>query len=194
MKYLKLFERFKLKLFHETDVANLESINKDGYLKVIDGERGKTDPLVPYGVFLKDTSENIFPNSTQIPIEFSFNKPMYFMDRYNIKDKMKYLSPEFRQNIERYDNIDLEYNSRSKQIIDDIINKKEDIAVLKKKHDEMISKWRSKQNQIALECKKYLTSYLKNNGYDVMVIEKDEGSWGRVVKTYISLYPIKIGN
>ncbi|MBR6784788.1 MAG: hypothetical protein IKM25_00890, partial [Clostridia bacterium] len=55
------------------------------------------------------------------------------------------------------------------------------------REDSLIEEWTAAVDELALEAKTAITEYLKNNGYDGVIIEEDVGSFGRKTKTYIAL-------
>jgi hypothetical protein len=193
MKYLKLYEDFNSKfiLYHETSKDNYDSIKENG-LKIINGERAQGDELVPYGIFLKDNDKSIgFENSIQIKVEANFVNSLILRDRDEIK---KYFSEKdscFKENIELHDATDDKYNYMVDELTDEFVkspmDRKTKAEKFKTESDALLKQWRKEIDEISTECKKCITDYLLSNGYDSMIILNDVGSWGRKVKTYISL-------
>lgn len=193
MKYFKLYENYnKYRLFHETSQENYASIMKDGF-KLIDGERAYSDPLVPYGIFFKDNDKSIglFDNAVQIPVEVEFENPIIFDDRDDVKRYMSEKDSCFKENIELHDSIDDKYGKMSDDMIEEFsksdMSRADKAEKLKTDHTELLKVWSQEIDEAGKKCRECITNYLLSNNYDSMIILKDKGSWGREVKTYISL-------
>jgi hypothetical protein len=194
MRYLKTFENYNSDnyLYHETSKENYDSIMRNGF-QVLEGERAYSDPFVPYGIFFKDNDKSIglHKNPEHIKVKTDFKNPIIFKDRDDIKYQMREKDSCFKESIDKHDEIDDKYNLMSEEMMDSYI--KSDISradkakKLETEHSALIKVWRDEIDEISVKCKECLTNYLLNNGYDSMVIENDKGSWGRKVKTYISL-------
>lgn len=58
----------------------------------------------------------------------------------------------------------------------------------------MVKEWTKKQDALALKAKEAATAALRENGYDGVFLEKDQGSWGRSTEAYIALDPTQVKN
>ena len=54
------------------------------------------------------------------------------------------------------------------------------------KLQEIMNEWENKTNAAREDVKSLITNYFKNSSYDGVIIERDTGSFGRSVKTFIS--------
>lgn len=58
--------------------------------------------------------------------------------------------------------------------------------------ERVLKEWENTNNALRLETKSLLDSYMKDSGYDGIIIENDAGSFGRSTKSYIVFAPSQV--
>lgn len=209
MKYLQLFEKYNetsfkkwfgdskvvdfngkpKKVYHQTSKEAVEGINKIGFIK----DKGVArigDSEVPDGIFFKpDKTDISVGGKEQIEVYLSIQNPLIVTNREDLIRIMSYVSNEYKEVAHIIENIDKEYG----EIFDkywkseDLRDKAKDGTI-----DTLLKEWKFKIREQTKLAREIITQYLIDNGYDGMIIEEDKGSFGRITKTYIALYPNQI--
>ena len=189
---------YNYKLYHQTDsdFTVFDTTHKGA---------GTSDHETPFGVFMKPTNKNIgLKGSKQMQLFSRITKPLFVKDRNDLINKLSE-SDKFIKNQREINKLNIEYKNRVEEaskklenymleyrknnpdslrtdIYDDVVFNK-----LSDREDEIIDEWSAAIDRVSVNSKTDITDYLKAQGYDGVIIEYDEGSFGRSTETYIAL-------
>ena len=195
-------------MFHETDAENIHIFD------ITLGTHGSTDSETPYGIFTKSTDKNIGLGSRQMALFVKADNTLSVMNRAEVKVKIPELVPYYDEIaeidkkydalVERLSDIELdalqEWMEENPNVDMDVVyptsyiinHKPADIDYPKYQNafvnrEKAMEEWKTEYNKVAIESKKVITSYLRNNGYDSMYFVVDGGSRGRQTDSLIVL-------
>lgn len=188
-----------LVMYHQTD----------GDFTVFDTEHkgaGTGDDETPFGVFLKKTSRDIgVRGKKQMQLYANIQNPLRVENREQLVQSLARMSEEYASIKAESGNIDKEYGAKfekAKRAFVDFLTRwrkenpdaparaaynAEGFDAAFNAEDEVVKEWTKKQDALALKAKKAATAALRENGYDGVFLEKDQGSWGRSTEAYIAL-------
>ena len=188
-----------LVMYHQTD----------GDFTVFDTEHkgaGTGDDETPFGVFLKKTSRDIgVRGKKQMQLYANIQNPLRVDNREQLVQSLARMSEEYASLKAESGNIDKEYGAKfekAKRAFVDFLTRwrkenpdaparaaynAEGFDAAFNAEDEVVKEWTKKQDALALKAKKAATAALRENGYDGVFLEKDQGSWGRSTEAYIAL-------
>lgn len=188
-----------LVMYHQTD----------GDFTVFDTEHkgaGTGDDETPFGVFLKKTSRDIgVRGKKQMQLYANIQNPLRVDNREQLVQSLARMSEEYASLKAESGNIDKEYGAKfekAKRAFVDFLTRwrkenpdaparaaynAEGFDAAFNAEDEVVKEWTKKQDALALKAKKAATATLRENGYDGVFLEKDQGSWGRSTEAYIAL-------
>ena len=189
---------YTYKLFHQTenDFTVFDTNHKGA---------GTGDYETPFGIFMKPTDSNIgLKGQKQMPLYAKIEKPMVVHNRESlmrelkdaetvttVQDKIKEANSDYKSRVEQagkdLQNYLIEYRKAHPDEPRSDIYKDKGFNEIYDREDSLIEEWTAAVDELALEAKTAITEYLKNNGYDGVIIEEDVGSFGRKTKTYIAL-------
>lgn len=167
---------------------------------------GTNDDETPFGIFMKPTAEDIgLKGKKQMALYARILSPLMVSDRADLANQLKKMSPTYKQLIDQRKALSGEYQQK----IEDAAKKWAQYAKeyriahpdaprseiyedaefnkLYEAEDILTEEWIEKADQLAEKCKEEITKTLRENGYDGVIIKKDDGSFGRSVETYIAL-------
>lgn len=195
-----------LVMYHQTD----------GDFTVFDTEHkgaGTGDDETPFGVFLKKTSRDIgVRGKKQMQLYANIQNPLRVDNRKQLVQSLARMSEEYASLKAESGNIDKEYGAKfekAKRAFVDFLTRwrkenpdaparaaynAEGFDAAFNAEDEVVEEWTKKQDALALKAKKAATAALRENGYDGVFLEKDQGSWGRSTEAYIALDPAQVKN
>lgn len=195
-----------LVMYHQTD----------GDFTVFDTEHkgaGTGDDETPFGVFLKKTSRDIgVRGKKQMQLYANIQNPLRVDNREQLVQSLARMSEEYASLKAESGNIDKEYGAKfekAKRAFVDFLTRwrkenpdaparaaynAEGFDAAFNAEDEVVKEWTKKQDALALKAKKAATAALRENGYDGVFLEKDQGSWGRSTEAYIALDPAQVKN
>lgn len=172
---------------------------------------GKYDNEMPSGVFVKksDNDIGVSDNNYQIPLFVSIKNPLNFKDRAQAKafyekniagysDTMAEFSSNEKDYAERLDKIEAEISDKTEEIIDSgkyeipSVEWSKVVEDLYKPSEDLLSEWQESDNMISSKAKKLIDGYLKNNGIDGVIIDFDNGSFGRETDAIVAINPNQI--
>ena len=173
-----------LVLYHQTEAEKAALIREQGFstderlarARVSDGE-------VPNGIFFKPTPQDIgISGSEQIPVYLSLQNPLIV----NNREQIVYAAGtvEYSELARLLKKTDAEYQ---KQFDAAWAKKYENEDIKLDGLDRILAEWKGAENEIASKQRKIIDDYLKDNGYDGVILENDRGSQGRSTKAYIAL-------
>lgn len=195
-----------LVMYHQTD----------GDFTVFDTKHkgaGTGDDETPFGVFLKKTSRDIgVRGKKQMQLYANIQNPLRVDNRKQLVQSLARMSEEYASLKAESGNIDKEYGAKfekAKRAFVDFLTRwrkenpdaparaaynAEGFDAAFNAEDEVVKEWTKKQDALALKAKKAATAALRENGYDGVFLEKDQGSWGRSTEAYIALDPAQVKN
>ncbi len=189
---------YTFKLFHQTenDFTVFDTNHKGA---------GTGDYETPFGIFMKPTDSNIgLKGQKQMPLYAKIKNPLVVHNRESlmrelkdaetvtaVQDKIKEANSDYKSRVEQagkdLQNYLIEYRKAHPDEPRSDIYKDKGFNEIYDRENSLIEEWTAAIDELALEAKTAITEYLKNNGYDGVIIEEDVGSFGRKTKTYIAL-------
>ena len=165
-------------LYHQTSAKSLADFSLDKR-KAIGSDYG-----MPEGIFLKDTNADIgLPGKNQLKLDAKMNNPITFENRQELARYMEKRNPEYKALVkeldeinETYDDYLMDYMAERGMNPDDYF----DFDTAMNDVDKYIA-------DKAREAREMISAQLKKDGYDGAIVNKDEGTRGRSIKSYIVL-------
>ena len=197
------------KAFHETKQDNtIHIFNMDL------ATNASGDYKTPYGIFTKSHSRSVGLGGKQMALYVKADKTFEAKDRDDFETKMpeQYwnLIDELKAINKRYDQKQSELEDRYFDLIDDFFDNEpngdqlrmqsdvsrpmreqfavpEELESVEIDMESIMSEWESAEQEAIANVKKWLTNWLKSNGYDSMSLEYDNGAGNRVTDAFIVL-------
>lgn len=183
-------------LYHQTKADSLEGFSEDKR------KAGLSDTSTPKGIFLKETDEDIgLEGKNQLKMEVKMEKPLTVKDRAELRRIVTNENKEYEKIINGGWSSEEFYENKNNSIesnIDTVYEKKYYAKALeeKEKYQSQLDKLYKEQDRIMSErenananigkiAQEEMTNTLKKMGYDSVILNEDEGSFGRKVKSYI---------
>ena len=186
------------RLYHQTG-AEFTEFNTENQ------KAGKFDWELPTGTFLKPTSEDIgLKGKKQMELYAKFQNPIMLKDR---KDAQRF----WKENIDGYSDavnkvgkIDSEYRAKVDEAeaqVQDYIRewksnnpdaKRSDVysdsefQKLYDKQQDIMDEWEKANEKASIEAKGLIDDYIRESGYDGVIIERDDDGKNRYTKSYIA--------
>lgn len=174
---------------------------------------GTGDNETPFGVFLKSSSRDIGVNgSRQMELYADIKNPLQVHDRSELVSQLAEMSSEYAALKNRSDVIDKEYNQKFEKVKKDFVDfitewrrqnptasrsalyEVDEFNKVFDAEDSLVEEWGKAKDDLALQAKEAITSALRNNGYDGVIISEDSGSFGRTTDAYIALDARQVKN
>ena len=174
---------------------------------------GTGDNETPFGVFLKSSSRDIGVNgSRQMELYADIKNPLQVHDRSELVSQLAEMSSEYAALKNRSDVIDKEYNQKFEKAKKDFVDfitewrrqnptasrsalyEVDEFNKVFDAEDSLVEEWEKAKDDLALQAKEAITSALRNNGYDGVIISEDSGSFGRTTDAYIALDARQVKN
>ena len=166
-------------LYHQT--------NADFYIfdTSIEGA-GARDNEMPNGIFLKSTPLDIgLKGKKQMKVYANIRNPLVFADRGEASRYWKQNIDGYKAIIDEIGNNDVKYQEKFDEAFDAVSDDDS-------KAEAVFEEWENANTVLDKKAKKLINEYLKNNKYDGIILENDEGSFGRKVQTFIALESTQI--
>lgn len=177
-------------LYHQTTASSLGDMTLDRR-RAVSGDSG-----MPEGIFLKENGEDIgLLGKHQLALNAKMENPAYFKDRADLDNFMK--SRGAKDLMSRRNELDDYYQ----KLADEAEKKQHELAMIawdnptpenKALADQAMNDWQriteewtKAIDENGEKAREGIRNTLVNNGYDSAIIENDEGSGGRSVKSYI---------
>lgn len=174
------------KVYHQTNKKDSINILKKGF-DINKGRARLSDNLVPNGFFFKDTDMNIetSEDNTQLEFYLSIKNPLVTKDRDDLKYKLMKLSTKFEDMYYTHEKNDKEWSNKFDKLYKKFSrkNRKE----WSNKIDILLKEWGEWNEKHSNKMRKEINNILSNNNYDGLIIENDQGSFGRKTKTIVAL-------
>lgn len=172
---------------------------------------GTNDDETPFGVFMKPNETDIgLKGKKQMALYARIGNPLIVANRAEMVSKLKSISRKYGELIEQRNALSSEYKAKIEDAAQKWSQYAKDYRVehpnanrtdlshdaefnkLFDAEDELTEEWIAKADKISLLMKEEITKTLKDNRYDGVIIQKDEGSRGRTVETFIALNPEQV--
>lgn len=204
------------KMFHETKDENIIHIFDLGL-----NTNASADYETPFGVFTKSHNRSVGLGGKQMGLYVKAENTFKLKDRTEIAPRLpaeyselvatiKAIDEEY---VEKTEGLDEDFlfafsdwldendpNDRMRNAWDvtktieeqfgDVVP--QEIIDLERKYTRTMDEWREKTNKAILEAKEWLTKWLRDNNYDSMELEFDNGAGGRVTDALIVLDPNQV--
>lgn len=193
-----------MKVYHQTE-------NDFTVFDLRKGGAGSRDDGTPFGIFLKSSPRDIgLKGKKQMELYVSIENPLRAANREDFSAQMRKMSPEYDTLIKEHEALDAEYKAKNREAKDALVDfmvqwrkdnpgadsralyEVEKFNELFDAEDTLLDEWTAKADAISVKAKEALTSALEKNGYDGVILETDEGSWGRKTDAYIALRPEQV--
>ncbi len=185
------------RLYHQTN-ADFTEFNTNNQ------KAGKYDWELPTGTFLKPTDDDIgLAGKKQMELYAKLNKPLEFANRYAAQKFWSDNIEGYAEAAQAVKDIDVEYRMKSDRAINAVqaymkqwrenspnANRKDiynDLEFQRLYDDEnrIIEEWGQKSDEASLKAKQLIDNFIAENDYDGIIVERDQGSFGRYTKTYV---------
>lgn len=172
---------------------------------------GTRDSDTPFGIFLKSSDKDIgLKGGKQMALYASIKNPLVVQNRQELIQKLSELSTDYKQASDDLRNLNADYQqkfddakeawrnymvewrkghpdaSRTALYEDEQFNK------LFNAEDDVIDEWETEARKIETRSKDAITRDIEANGYDGIIIQQDNGSFGRSTDAYIALHPEQV--
>ena len=172
---------------------------------------GKYDGEMPDGIFTKPEDNDIgMKGKKQMPLYANISNPLIFKDRQQAVQYWKNNVKGYRKAVRQIDAIDEEYQRKydaadlledeeykkiRQQLINKEITRDEFRARLENTETKKILKeWTEKSNQRRSQAKQLINDYIATSNYDGLIMENDQGSFGRRVKSIVAFSSNQLKN
>ena len=176
------------------------------------GGAGNTDYMFPYGIFTKPTDKNIgvARNPIQMPLFVNMKKPLEVYSREDLENYLKNNVPGFKEDLEKLQNTDKEYEAKydaaEKEYdaaFDDIYENHPEIweddakriafgEEAEKPLNRILEEWKDAYAERAKALRNKVDDYFRNSDYDGIILKSDAGSFGRNVSSYVVFDPVQV--
>lgn len=172
---------------------------------------GTRDNGTPFGIFLKSSNKDIgLRGKKQMALYARIESPLRAKNRSELLKAMQSMSSEYVEIINRHEALDREYKEKTQSAMREFKNymiewRADNPGVdsralyddakfneLFEAEDTLASEWTEKADMLSTKAKEALTKALESNGYDGVIIERDDGSFGRSTDAYIALRPEQV--
>ena len=172
-----------LVVYHQTTAENKDSIYGAGFDLSKVGARG-SDEGVPDGIFMKPTDADAgFRGKVQMPLFTNLKNPFLVRDRESLDSFLRMSEQYFKWSQETV------FTDKEKAREFDKIEKgSNDLDAM----DAFIEQWKQLNESNAAQSREAATEFLRNEGFDGVVLDRDKGSFGREVKTIIAFDPNQV--
>ncbi len=192
--------------YHQTSKESSVSIQQQGVFKTDKGKARLSDEHIPNGIFFKPSHKDIGlgRDATQIPCYLSLQNPIVAKDRADlvwkyIETTAQGLGRQYNEVLIKLKETDLHYSKETEvqtKIWDAAMRRhketqaEQDEDISSKEYNKvqnMITQWKKEIRDLAAQARDIIDKIMLANHYDGVIIEKDEGSFGRSTKTFIVL-------
>lgn len=172
---------------------------------------GTRDNGTPFGIFLKSSNKDIgLRGKKQMALYARIESPLRAKNRSELLKAMQSMSSEYVEIINRHEALDREYKEKTQSAMREFKNymiewRADNPGVdsralyddakfneLFEAEDTLASEWTEKADMLSTKAKEVLTKALESNGYDGVILERDDGSFGRSTDAYIALRPEQV--
>lgn len=172
---------------------------------------GTRDNGTPFGIFLKSSNKDIgLRGKKQMALYARIENPLRAKNRSELLKALQSMSSEYAEIINRHEALDREYKEKTQSAMKEFKNymiewRTDNPGVdsralyddakfneLFEAEDTLASEWTEKADMLSTKAKEALTKALESNGYDGVILERDDGSFGRSTDAYIALRPEQV--
>lgn len=172
---------------------------------------GTRDQDTPFGIFMKSSDRNIgVKGEKQMALYARIVNPLRVTDRADLMYQLKKISPEYEKVSAELRSLNDEYQQKyddAKEAFRDYVTKwrqknpnasrtaiYDDAAFneVYEAENNVLDEWEAEARKVELRSKEAITRDLEKQGYDGVIIQSDEGSFGRSTDAYIALHPEQV--
>lgn len=175
---------------------------------------GASDYMTPFGIFLKDSPAPIGVarggNVKQMALYVKMRNPIEFANREEMESYLRSKCEGYAQLSDSIKNIDAEYGKKyddaekaeNDAMMDIYLNHPEiwndearrDGAVEKysSEVDRILKEWQGAEGRMSAELKEITDRFFRGSGHDGIILNTDEGSFGRKTRTNIVFNPNQV--
>ena len=166
-------------VYHQTD-ADITTFDTS-----VEGA-GARDNTLPHGIYMKPTPFDIgLKGKKQMKLYASIKTPLVFDTRETAQRYWKKNIPGYDAILDEIAENDAKYNEAFENSFDATLE--DDSAA-----ETILAEWEEKNTVLDKKAKSLIDTYLENSRFDGIILEKDVGSMGRTVTTYIALKPEQV--
>ena len=187
----RLYEGEIPELYHQTSATSLGDMTLDKRGAVA-GDNG-----MPEGIFLKENANDIgLRGKNQLALNAKMERPAYFKDRADLEEFMRSRGAggvmKSRREIDAYyqnlsDQLEKKFDEANKIYWANKTPENKAVAdEIMAEWQKALKEWTSAVDSDGEVSREGIRNTLVNNGYDGAIIEKDVGSGGRSVKSYVA--------
>ena len=164
---------------------------------------GTNDHHLPFGIFLKPTKSDIgMRGKKQMPLYANIKNPLVVADRNSLTQYLRENVEGYSELLNRYNNIDKEYKAKFDKASDRIRRKYTELwhqwkdgkisedeyqrGIEDREEEAILKEWKEAGNKLSVEMKKLVDGHFRSSDYDGIILENDEGSFGRSTKTILA--------
>lgn len=172
---------------------------------------GTRDQDTPFGIFMKSSDRNIgVKGEKQMALYARIVNPLRVTDRADLMYQLKKISPEYEKVSAELRSLNDAYQQKhedaKKAFVDYIVKWRQEnpdasrsaiyddagFNEVYEAEDNVLDEWEAEARKVELRSKETITRDLEKQGYDGVIIQTDEGSFGRSTDAYIALRPEQV--
>ena len=203
----------RYRVWHQTTPAAAQAIRRQGFRLDLPRAR-KSDPEMPDGVFLKfspDPIRVVRGDAEQILVEAEVRNPLRVKDRDQLRSILMQ-DERYAQISGEHELTDYEYSKRvdeseaeSDRVYAQIYKQRESLGLTGRvrivdnprlsasydQTDAVIKEWGERIDALAAEMRERSNQILLAGGHDALLMDEDQGSFGRKIRTLVAARPTK---
>lgn len=175
---------------------------------------GGRDYETPFGIFLKPSSTPLGVarggKAKQMALYANIRNPMQFANRKELDQYLRANCEGYAQAADAIKNIDAEYKKRLEaaekvedeammdiyrnhpEVWNDDAKRMEAVEKYSAETKRILEEWKGAADKQSADLKEITDQFFRSSGHDGIVLESDEGSFGRKTKTYIAFSPEQV--
>lgn len=182
-------------LYHQTTANSLDEFDESKR------KAGLSDTGTPKGIFLKETDEDIgLEGKNQLKFETTINNPLEIKNRDELKNFVSKNSERYKNIVENENKSDDYYAKKVEELEqkwdhayereyyaqgEEKEKFKQETDLIDKQLNDTLDQWQNSGRNVGKIAQEEITNTLRNLGYDSVILDEDEGSFGRKIKSYI---------
>ena len=167
---------------------------------------GTRDQDTPFGIFMKSSDRNIgVKGEKQMALYARIVNPLRVTDRADLMYQLKKISPEYEKAGAELRSLNDAYQQKhedaKRAFVDYLAKWRQEnpnasrtaiyddagFNEVYEAEDNVLDEWEAEARKVELRSKEAITRDLEKQGYDGVIIQTDEGSFGRSTDAYIAL-------
>ena len=175
---------------------------------------GASDYMTPFGIFLKDSPAPIGVarggDVNQMALYVKMQNPIEFANREEMESYLRSKCEGYAQLSDSIKNIDAEYGKKyddaekaegdammdiylnHPEIWSDEARRDEAVEKYSSEVDRILKEWQEAEGKMSAELKEITDRFFRSSGHDGIILNTDEGSFGRKTRTNIVFNPNQV--